>query len=158
MVCRRFASRTPGFEPGLNRGFAIQAKTATLFVKDSPAAQIFPPSSFAPNQRELSGRGKGCRGSGTGLGEAACSRPAGHRTMRSAARGAAGKGKFARDRDQCDRSCPCVGCDEISPIRMTRRRESSLSRQKSRKLGPKTIGSIGLIGRILGSQNETRSE
>src|ERR1700733_16192301 len=38
-----FGIRTRKFEPGLNSGLAIQAKTATLVAKDLPAAQIFPP-------------------------------------------------------------------------------------------------------------------
>jgi hypothetical protein len=47
MLCRRFCDSDPEFEPGLNRDLAIQAKTATLVAKDSPAAQIYPPWPFA---------------------------------------------------------------------------------------------------------------
>ena len=44
--------RTRKFEPGLNRGLAIQGKIA-ICAKDSPAAQISPSWPFAPDQREL---------------------------------------------------------------------------------------------------------
>jgi hypothetical protein len=47
MLCRRFCDSDPEFEPGLNRDLAIQAKTAILVAKDSPAAQISPPWPFA---------------------------------------------------------------------------------------------------------------
>ena len=40
MLCRRFCDSDPEFEPGLNRDLAIQAKTAILVAKDSPAANF----------------------------------------------------------------------------------------------------------------------
>ena len=58
MLCRRFCDSDPEFEPGLNRDLAIQAKTATLVAKDSPAAQITPALAFRPSQREPFDRGR----------------------------------------------------------------------------------------------------
>jgi hypothetical protein len=71
MLCRRFCDSDPEFEPGLNRDLAIQAKTATLVAKDSPAAQISPPWPFAGAKANYLIAGRVAE-AGTGLGEAAC--------------------------------------------------------------------------------------
>ena len=144
MLCRRFCDSDPEFEPGLNRDLAIQAKTATLATKDSPAAQISPPWPWPEPTRTILSR-EGLPRQETGLGEARpAKRPSGHRTTVRARHGAPlVKGNFARDRDQCDWSCPCVGCDEISPIRMTRGRESSLSYENRESLDRKRSEAVG---------------
>jgi hypothetical protein len=88
MLYRRFCDSDPEFEPGLNRDLAIQAKTATLATKDSPAAQISPPWPWPEPTRTILSR-EGLPRQETGLGEARpAKRPSGHRTTVRARHGA----------------------------------------------------------------------
>ena len=67
-----FVIRTQNSSLGRIAAWLSKQKPLFWLRKDLPAAQISPPWPFAPSQRELFDRGKGCRGSGIGLGEAAC--------------------------------------------------------------------------------------